>query len=410
MNVIEKFVFGFVFFMTLVPNAEAQSKKQLERERRRMVDLYVRRAGVEDERVLKAMMITPRHEFVPRKIRDQAYLDAGLPIGEKQTISSPFIVAYMTESIDPKPSDKVLEIGTGSGYQAAVLSPLVDKVYSIEIVEPLGLRAAKTLKKLNYKNVITKIGDGFKGWSRYAPFDKIIVTCSPERVPRALVEQLKEGGLMVIPVGERYQQTLVLMRKKNGKLESEALRPTLFVPMTGAAEDLRRIKPDPKNPKLQNGDFENLPDNKDQFLPGWYYQRQMEMVEDKLSPSGKYYVKFENAEEGRAAHVMQGFPVDGRHVTGINLSSSVKCENVVVGPTRTSLPVVALTFYDSERRDLGTAILGPFRGSQDWEKLKKDVRVPAGSREAIVRIGMFGATGSTSFDNVKITAVKKQKK
>ncbi len=222
-----------------------------------MVETAVIGAGIKDERVIKSLMETPRHEFIPRKLRkEQAYLDAGIPIGESQTISSPFIVAYMTESLDPRPDDRVLEIGTGSGYQAAVLSPLVKDVYSIEIVEPLGKRAKKTLESLDYDNVHVRIGDGYKGWPKYAPFDKIIVTCSPEDVPKPLADQLAEGGLMVVPMGERHQQTLYLLTKKDGKLVKKALRPTLFVPMTGNAEAKRRVFPDPENPKILNGDFE----------------------------------------------------------------------------------------------------------------------------------------------------------
>ena len=156
-----------------------------------MVNTAVIGSGVKHERVIQSMLKTPRHEFVPTNIRNQAYFDMALPIGGQQTISAPFIVAYMTEALDPKATDKVLEIGTGSGYQAAVLSPLVRSVYSIEIVEELGYKA--TLNKLKYDNVKTKVGDGFKGWPEYAPFDKIIVTCSPERVPIPLVQQLREG-------------------------------------------------------------------------------------------------------------------------------------------------------------------------------------------------------------------------
>ena len=143
----------------------------------------------------------------------------------------------------------MLEIGTGSGYQAAVLSPLVKDVYTIEIVEQLGKHAKLTLKRLKYTNVHTKIGDGYHGWPEQAPFDKIIVTCSPEKVPQALVDQLKEGGRMIVPVGERYQQMLYLFKKEDGKLKSEALCPTLFVPMTGKAEDQRQVKPDPLHPQ-----------------------------------------------------------------------------------------------------------------------------------------------------------------
>jgi len=230
-----------------------------------------------------SLLATPRHEFVPKKIRrTQSYLDAGIPIGEKQTISSPFIVAYMTQEL------------TGSGYQAAILSPLVKTVYSIEIVEKLGKSAAKVLKKLKYDNVVTKIGDGYKGWAEHAPFDKIIVTCSPEDIPEPLVEQLKEGGTIIVPMGERHQQTLYLMQKQNGKMVRKALRTTLFVPMTGTAEDKRKVLPDPLNPSLDNGDFEEgLHENG--FVKGWYYQRQMRLFEDKKAPSGKNFVEFKNS-------------------------------------------------------------------------------------------------------------------
>ena len=175
-----------------------------------MVETAVRQAGVTDQRVLASMLATRRHEFVPRNVFNRAYLDAGVPIGSAQTISSPFIVAYMTQTLDPQPTDHVLEIGTGSGYQAAILSPLVEKVYSIEIVEALGKRAAKVLKKLKYKNVFTKIGDGYKGWAEHAPFDKIIVTCSPEDVPQPLVDQLKEGRLADRPDGRATPANAVL--------------------------------------------------------------------------------------------------------------------------------------------------------------------------------------------------------
>ena len=228
--------------------------------RRKMVQQEIVDAGVTDKRVIESMKTTPRHDFVPLNKRKFAYYDMALPIGEQQTISSPFIVAYMTESLDPQPTDKVLEIGTGSGYQAAVLSPLVEHVYTIEIVPSLGRKAAGTLRRLGYRNVSVKVGDGFQGWPEHAPFDKIIVTCSPEKVPRPLFEQLREGGRIVIPVGERYQQTLYLMTKKDGKLETESLRPTLFVPMTGRAEDRRQVRPDGATPEVVNGSFESPAD------------------------------------------------------------------------------------------------------------------------------------------------------
>lgn len=172
------------------------------RQRQQMVEEFIIGAGIQNPRVIDAMRNTPRHDFVPRQLRQYAYLDMALPIGDQQTISSPFIVAFMTECIDPQPEDRVLEIGTGSGYQAAVLSPLVKHVYSIEIVESLGRRAARTLRQMRRENVTVRVGDGFQGWPEEAPFDKMVVTCSPEKVPQPLVDQLKDNGLLVIPVGD----------------------------------------------------------------------------------------------------------------------------------------------------------------------------------------------------------------
>lgn len=209
-------------------------------------------------RVLKAMARIPRAEFVPKDYRMFAYQDAAIPIGEAQTISPPFIVAYMTETLDPQPTDRVLEIGTGSGYQAAVLSCLVAEVYSIEIVKSLGRRAAETLKKLRYDNVFVRLGDGYKGWPEAGPFDKIIVTCSPEEIPQPLIDQLKDGGKMLIPIGERYLQYFVLCEKKGDEFIKTTLTPASFVPMTGEAESLRKEKPDPTAPTLIGGDFETI--------------------------------------------------------------------------------------------------------------------------------------------------------
>src|SRR5262249_14748693 len=160
---------------------------------------YIEREGVTNPLVLASMRQVPRHEFVLTGYRKDAYFDTALPIGEKQTISPPYVVAYMTEVIDPRPQDRVLEIGTGSGYQAAVLANIVKEVYSIEIVESLGRSAAERLHRLKYNNVKTKVGDGYLGWPEHAPFDKIIVTCSPENVPKPLIDQLKEGGRLLVP-------------------------------------------------------------------------------------------------------------------------------------------------------------------------------------------------------------------
>ena len=205
-------------------------------QRERMVKEQIAARGVSDERVLSAMRTVPRHEFVAEKWRGEAYDDGPLPIGYDQTISQPYVVALMTEQLRPQPEHRVLEIGTGSGYQAAVLAGLVSEVYSIEIVEPIVKMAEATLQRLGYKNVHVRIGDGYKGWPEHAPFDSIIVTCAPDHVPQPLVEQLKEGGRMVIPVGPPLAQELYVLTKSNGQLRQAALLDVRFVPMTRAAE------------------------------------------------------------------------------------------------------------------------------------------------------------------------------
>lgn len=195
--------------------------------------------GITNQAVLQAMRKVPRHEFVPANVRESAYSDSPLPIGYGQTISQPYIVAFMTEQLALSPSDRVLEIGTGSGYQAAVLAELAREVYTIEIVSELAERAAADLKRLGYTNVFVRAGDGYAGWPEKAPFDSIIVTCAPEKVPPELVKQLKEGGRMIIPVGELWTQELVLLEKRGGKLDQKAVMPVRFVPMTGEIRNRR---------------------------------------------------------------------------------------------------------------------------------------------------------------------------
>ena len=374
--------------------------------RERMVRDDIAAGGVTDERVLAAMRATPRHEFVPGPQRNLAYFDMSLPIGEAQTISGPFVVAYMTEQLEPRPTDKVLEIGTGSGYQAAVLAPLVRAVYSIEINEKLGDKAAKTLERLGYKNIVTRIGDGFRGWPEHAPFDKIIVTCSPEDVPRPLVEQLAEGGRMVIPVGERYDQTLVLLTKREGRLEREALVPSLFVPMTGTAEQGRRVQPDGSRPAIDNGGFETLlPDSS--VPTAWYYPRQMEVVEADDTPEGRHYLRLENADPGRPAQVFQGFPVDGRAVGRLALAARVRAEAVRPGLAPDELPALVVKFFDESRVRTSRAAVGPWTGTFPWKDVSGTVPVPTWAREAILQVGMLGATGRIEVDAVSVSGIQR---
>jgi protein-L-isoaspartate(D-aspartate) O-methyltransferase len=215
---------------------QAPTAADLAAQRQRMVEQQLKPRGIKEERVLAAMAKVPREEFVPADARPGAYEDGPLPIGYDQTISQPYVVAFMTEQLRPKQSDRVLEIGSGSGYQAAILGELVADVYTIEIVEPLAKSAEGTLQRLGYNNVHIKVGDGYKGWPEEAPFDAIIVTCAPEKVPQPLVDQLKDGGRMVIPVGERFAQQLYLLEKKNGQLKESVTLPVRFVPMLREAQ------------------------------------------------------------------------------------------------------------------------------------------------------------------------------
>ncbi len=199
--------------------------------RHKMVESQIRNRGINNTAVLNAMKTVPRHLFIPENYQDEAYNDYPLPIGYGQTISQPYIVAYMTEAVRPTDSKKVLEIGTGSGYQAAILAEIVDKVYTIEIVPELAKEAAERLKGMGYDNIICKFGDGYKGWPEFAPFDIIVVTAAPEKIPQPLVDQLTEGGRLIIPVGSPGAvQELVLLTKKNGKITTRRLSFVRFVP------------------------------------------------------------------------------------------------------------------------------------------------------------------------------------
>jgi protein-L-isoaspartate(D-aspartate) O-methyltransferase len=200
-------------------------------ERSRMVREQLLPRGITHPGVLAAMGRVPRHAFVPEALRSQAYEDHPLPLSQGQTISQPFVVAFMTQAVAPHPTDRVLEIGTGSGYQAAVISTLVRQVYTLELLEPLARRATEDLQRLGFRNVQVRCGDGYKGWPEEAPFDVILVTCAPEQVPQPLIDQLTEGGRMIIPVGSREAQELVLLTKRGGQLKRQSVLPVRFVPM-----------------------------------------------------------------------------------------------------------------------------------------------------------------------------------
>ncbi len=207
-----------------------------------MVEQTIAARGVSDPLVLEAMRNVPRHWFVPRSQQRFAYDDRALPIGEGQTISQPYIVALMTEALKLTPQSKVLEIGTGSGYQAAVLAEITPHVYTIEIVEPLARRAKRAFQRYGYDTIHTRIGDGYAGWPEHAPFDAVIVTCAPDHIPPKLVEQLKPGGRMCIPVGGELgiQRLILAVKRPDGTLTQKELLPVRFVPMTGQAQKPKR--------------------------------------------------------------------------------------------------------------------------------------------------------------------------
>jgi len=204
--------------------------------REKMVSDQITARGVNKKVVIEAMLKVPREEFVPETIKEHAHLDRPLPIPAGQTISQPYIVALMTELLDPNQNDRVLEIGAGSGYQAAVLGHIVKEVYTIEIIEELANVAKTNLEKTGFKNVFVKHGDGYKGWAEKAPFDSIIITAAVKQIPQPLIDQLKEGGKIILPKGDpRSYQYLVLGIKKDGKIEEKSVTPVRFVPMTGEA-------------------------------------------------------------------------------------------------------------------------------------------------------------------------------
>jgi protein-L-isoaspartate(D-aspartate) O-methyltransferase len=209
---------------------EENQNDRFEQMRHKMVEYQIKARGIQDARVLEVLRKIPRHLFVPENLKDQAYNDEPLPIGSGQTISQPYIVAYMTEQLHLEGTERVLEIGTGSGYQAAVLAELVQRVYSIEIIPELSYQAQKVLDILGYTNIEFKIGNGYFGWPDAAPFDAIIVTAAPEKIPQTLIDQLKIGGRMIIPVGDFFQN-LYLVEKKEDGIKKENKLPVRFVPL-----------------------------------------------------------------------------------------------------------------------------------------------------------------------------------
>ena len=241
MNLLKIIKAAIIFFLLLFMvyckiRSENKDQNTMHMKREIMVKRQLQARDITNTDVLNAMMKVERHKFVPEEYQRSAYEDGPLPIGYGQTISQPYIVAYMTQVLNPKKTDKALEIGTGSGYQAAVLSLLIKEVYTIEIVEPLCEKARQVLEKEKYENVKVKCGDGYKGWPQEAPFDLVILTAAPEKIPKPLVDQLAPEGRLIAPVGLFYQELILITKDKAGKITKEKLIPVRFVPMTGEAE------------------------------------------------------------------------------------------------------------------------------------------------------------------------------
>ena len=232
MKIAGNFGIPLIFLILILSVSQCNSQEgNFNGLREQMVRTQLKARGIDDEKVLDAFRNVERHRFVLPRYVSMAYRDSPLPIEEGQTISQPYIVAYMTETLNLEKDDKVLEIGTGSGYQAAILAEIVDSVYTIEIFEKLGKKARRLFDELGYDNIYTKIGDGYKGWPEHAPFDAIIVTAAPSNIPEPLKKQLAEGGRMIIPVGGDAVQELVLLKKRKGKIKQESVLPVRFVPL-----------------------------------------------------------------------------------------------------------------------------------------------------------------------------------
>jgi protein-L-isoaspartate(D-aspartate) O-methyltransferase len=257
---------------------------------------------------------------------------------------------------------------------------------------------------LGYDKVQVKVGDGYKGWPEHAPFDKIIVTCSPESVPQALADQLKEGGKMIVPLGERYQQVFVLLEKKEGKLERKRLVPTFFVAMTGDAEKARGVKPD-GIPRLLNGGFEKhtnyLPDN-------WYCKRQV-TISQEGAYEGNSFAQFFNDDPGRGSSLFQGMSADSKKVKSINISARIRGQNIAAGPDRENeQAAISVVFLDSTFNQIGVYHMGPYHGTFKWKLVTGVAPVPESAQVAVMRIGLNGATGIFGVDDLKVSPVLKK--
>jgi protein-L-isoaspartate(D-aspartate) O-methyltransferase len=369
--------------------------------RRAMVERDVVAVGVKNRAVLAALRATPREEFLAPEYRSLAYEDLALPIGHGQTTPAPGVVAALVERLDVRPGEKVLEIGAGCGYQTALLSRLASKVYAIEIVPELGKSAAERLDRLGYHNAKIQIGDGYQGWAEHAPFDKIVVACSPESVPPPLVEQLREGGRMLVALGDRHQQTLYSLKKVHGQLTATTLEETFTSAMSGVASAVRSPEDDAPLTPLANVGFE-LETLRAGKPDGWHSLRQARLDSTVLAGHGYRCLTFANRQPGRSAGAMQGMAVDGRRIQSLDVSAWIRCQQAQSGKTPTQLPRISLTFLDDNQQPITEEALGPWDGTFAWRQVRSEVLVPPQTRMALIAIGLFGAVGEASFDDIEL--------
>jgi protein-L-isoaspartate(D-aspartate) O-methyltransferase len=379
----------------------AKANAEFAKLREEMVKADLVAGGIKHPDVLRVMKATPRHEFIPPSMRGSAYFDTSLAIGDGQTISAPFVVAQMLAKLDLQSTDNVLEIGTGSGYNAALLSQMAKDVYSIEICPRLATQARVTVAKLGYANVHVKEGDGFKGWPEHAPFDKIVVTCAPADVPEPLIAQLKEGGTMLIPVGSRFEQILFHLKKEYGQLSVISRQPTYFVPMTGAAQE--GVATAPTNTEIINGSLERM-ENIPGLPDGWYSLKQVD-CENGQGRSGSHGFHFSNNTPGRSAYAMQAFAVDGRKSKLIDISAWVRGQSLRTksdaAPAR-----IAITYYDQNQLPAGEGSINLTSGDQtQWHEVTGRLPVPPQARWAVFAVTLGETLGDLWADDFSLQPV-----
>ena len=384
------------------PAAAQSGMRELLEARRLMVQEEIAAQGIENERLLEAMREVPREQFIPLYKRNLAYLNLAVTYGDGQVILPPLVTAHLIEQLDPQKNDKVLVIGAGSGYSSALLSRMCREVYAVEIDRNVAATAEETLNRLKYTNVKLRVGDGFEGWQEHAPYQRIIVECSPDSVPKPLVEQLAEGGVLLVPVGTEFDQTMHLCKKVNGELTTVSLWPTLLLPMKGKAEEFRSQSEKLRTPSILNGGFEEIVPKTTDVPASWAYVRQGRVITDSTCPEGKYSLSFINVTPVVAATALQAFPVDGKSISELTLACKIWGKEIRPGQNRQELPRVEVRFFDEKRRFVGGEWMGGWNMTFNWLPKEHVFSVPRTAKFALLRIGLGGATGEIRFDDFRL--------